>query len=163
MIKKRILHFLAKKPVSTIDAQPSYKRSRETAIVFSEKQDNEALSELTQELISDGKQVHTLMMVKKPSRDASYSHPYFSQKDVSFTGKISSERLRNFFNIQFDLLLVLNETHCTLTRFIISKSKAPLRVGYLSTDHSDSLLNLMIKPKDKAHHAELLTYLRKIT
>ena len=162
MIKNKILDYLSKKPVSTREVRPSYNRSRKTAIVFSEEQDNEALVELTQGLIADGKQVHTLMMVQNPAKDASYPHPHLSEKDVTMTGKISAERLQDFFKTKFDLLLVLSGTHSTLTRFVISKSNAPLRAGYLSDDDSDSLLNLMIKPKDKSHHSELLAYLRKI-
>ncbi len=162
MIKKKILNYLSRKPISEAGEKPSYNRSRKTAIVFSEEQNNEALIELTQGLISDGKEIHTLMMVENPSKDASYPHPHLSEKDISLTGKVSSERLQDFFNTRFDLLLVLNETQSSLTRFVISKSNAPLRAGYLSEDHSDSLLNLMIKPNDKSHHAELLAYLRKI-
>lgn len=162
MIKKKILNYLAKKPSSNPDTKPSYNRSRKTAIVFTEEQNNEALIELTQGLISDGKEIHTLMMVENPAKDASYPHPHLSEKDISLTGKVSAERLQGFFNTRFDLLLVLNETQSSLTRFVISKSNAPLRAGYLSEDHSNSLLNLMIKPNDKSHHAELLAYLRKI-
>lgn len=163
MIKKKILNYLSRKSSANSNAKLSYDRSRKTAIVFTETQDNEALIELIQGLISDGKEVHTLMMVDNPAKEAAYSHPHLSEKDISFSGKISSERLQGFFKTQFDLLLVLNETQSTLTRFVISKSNAPLRAGYLSNDHSDSLLNLMIKPNDKSHHAELLAYLRKIT
>ena len=162
MIKNKILNYLSRKPASIGNSRPSYNRSRKTAIIFEEDQDNEALIELTQGLIADGKEIHTLMMVNNPPKDASYPHPHLSEKDVSLTGKISSERLQGFFQTQFDLLLVLNETQSTLTRFVISKSNAPLRAGYLSDDDSDSLLNLMIKPKDKSHHSELLAYLRKI-
>ncbi len=162
MIKKKILNYLSKKSVSSPNSKPSYNRSRKTAIVFSEDQDNEALIELTEGLIADGKEIHTLMMVDNPPKDANYPHPHLSEKDISLTGKISPERLQSFFSIKFDLLLVLNETQSTLTRFVISKSNAPLRAGYLSDDHSNSSLNLMIKPNDKSHHSELLAYLRKI-
>lgn len=162
MIKKKILNYLSKKSSSNPEVKPSYDRSRKTAIVFTEEQDNEALIELTQGLISDGKEIHTLMMVENPPKDASYPHPHLSEKDISLTGKVSAERLQGFFNTQFDLLLVLNETQSSLTRFVISKSNAPLRAGYLSDDHSESLLNLMIKPNDTSHHSELLAYLRKI-
>lgn len=162
MIKNKILNYLSRKLVSASDSKPSYNRSKKTAIIFEEAQDNEALIELTQGLIDDGKEVHTLMIVNNPPKDASYPHPHLSEKDVTLTGKISSERLQGFFQTQFDLLLVLNETQSALTRFVISKSNAPLRAGYLSDDQKGGLLNLMVKPNDKSHHAELLAYLRKI-
>lgn len=162
MIKKRILNYLADKPVTPSKTRISYDHFKKTAILFTEDQDNEALIKLTQGLIEDGKEVYTLMMVDNAPKEASYPHPHLSEKDVSFSGKISATRLKTFFESSFDLLLVLCETQSTLSRFVISRSDAPLRAGYFSEPHTGHLLNLMIKPNDKSNHNELLTYLRKI-
>ena len=163
MIKQRVIKYLSrKKPQDQLQEGLTYSHAKKTAILFSEDQDNQALEELKRSLEQDGKDITTLMLVSKPEKEAEYSHLHFSEKDISLTGKIASSRLLAFFETQFDLLLVLDETHTNLTRFILSKSRAALRAGYYMENNENTLLNLVVRPTDRSHHAELLAYLRKI-
>lgn len=163
MIKQTVLKYLSrKKPAGNLPQSLSYRDAIRTAILFSEEQDDDALLELKKSLVQDGKTVQTLMLVHKPDKEAEYPHPHFSDKDITLTGKIASPRLLDFFDTRFDLLLVLDETHTNLTRFILSRCKATMRAGYYTENNDNTFLNLIVRPKDKSHHSELLAYLRKI-
>ena len=165
MIKSAVLNYLSKrKSDKNLNKSLSYSKTRKVAILFSEHQDNAALKGLTKSLMSDGKEIYNLMMVDNPAKDAAFQYLHLSEKDVSITGRIITPELQKFLNTPFDLMLSLDETHSTLARFILSRCDAPIRAGYASDEHRNTnQLNLIVKPKEKNHHAELLAYLRKIT
>lgn len=109
----------------------SYKNSQQMGIIFSveDKAKHETVKELIKKFEHDGKQVQVLEFLPEKKDNYEFKFDFFSEKDLSFWGKITSNDAIKFADTPFDFLFYLDTTPNPLILHLLARSKAKCRVG----------------------------------
>ncbi len=167
MLRTGLLKYFTKPTTATdISEIRNYLDARDIGILFTENTEGmKSFKHLETELLNDQKNIFPLMRVQKPDKDKTYTYPFYIAQDVSLFGKLKSATLQKYTSRSLDMLLILDEKPDTLTQFVVSKCKCPLRIGLsTSPELASDLLNFIVKPKkEEKKHRALLDYLRMIS
>ncbi len=79
--------------------------------------------------VEDGKQVEVIEFLPKKKDNYEFRFNFFSENDLSFSGKIVSADAISFADTPFDFLLYLDTTPNPLILHLLARSKAKCRVG----------------------------------
>jgi len=87
-------------------ASVPYKRAQSVGIIFSveDKQKHDAVKDFVRHLEQDGKKVQVLEYLPKKKENYEFLFDFFSDKDLSFWGKITSAQAVKFSETPFDYL-----------------------------------------------------------
>jgi hypothetical protein len=109
----------------------SYKKAAKIGIIFSveDKPKHETVKELIRKFEHDGKQVEVLEFLPNNKDNYEFKFNFFSEKDLSLWGDITSADAINFSEIPFDFLYYLDTTPNPLVLNILARSQAKCRVG----------------------------------
>lgn len=109
----------------------AYKKAEKIGIIFSveDKPKHENVKELVRKFEHDGKQVEVLEFLPDDKDNYEFKFNFFSEKDLSFLGDITSQDAINFAEVPFDFLYYLDTTPNPLVLNILARSQAKCRVG----------------------------------
>lgn len=168
-IKHKLLARRAKAMASRLQVPRhtiNYKEAKRIGILFqtTKQQSTEWFQNLKDRFKKDGKEVELLGFVPKaPQNDL--EEDFFTSKDISISGKIASDKVREFVNKEFDYLYCISEENSAVFDSILAESRAKCRVGRYS-QRKDMLYEMMIhiKPEDSYHTLvdEMLKYTKAI-
>jgi hypothetical protein len=126
-----------------------YKQSISVGIVFSveSKAKHDEVKEFVKRLEHDGKNVEVICYLPKNKDNYEFLFNYFTEKDLSFWGNITSPSVNNFINLPFDFLFYLDTEPNPFVLNIIARSKAKCRIGKL-WPNAEPYFEMMIESKD---------------
>ncbi|MFC4739165.1 DUF6913 domain-containing protein [Flavobacterium ponti] len=78
--------------------------------------------------------VNLLIFRKKVNKKESIEYPYFTKKDIGFSGNYSKGEIENFVNFPFDLLINFYDESNANLELITAQSKAKFKVGFASVN-----------------------------
>ena len=112
-------------------ANVSYKKAQQIGIIFSveDKLKHENVKELIKKFEQDGKQVTVIEFLPDNKDNYEFRFNFFTEKDLSFWGKITSTDALKFANMPFDFLYYLDVTPNPMILYLLALSKAKCRVG----------------------------------
>ncbi|MBX2941981.1 MAG: hypothetical protein KF860_06520 [Cyclobacteriaceae bacterium] len=123
-----------------------YHEAISVGLIFSveDKQKHEEIKDFIKKLQQDGKKVTVLEYLPNKKENYEFLFDFFTQKDLSFWGKLASPGADKFMEIPFDYLYCVDNTSNPLIKHLLAKSKARCRIGRFSKqDHS--FFELMIE------------------
>lgn len=108
-----------------------YENAQQIGIIFSveDKAKHETVKELIKKFEQDGKQVQVLEFLPEKKDNYEFRFDFFTEKDLSFWGNITSSGALKFADTPFDFLFYLDITPNPLILHLLARSKAKCRVG----------------------------------
>src|SRR5262245_49112049 len=103
-----------------------YKQATKIGIVFTveDKQKHLLIKELIKKIEQDGKSAEVLCYLPHDKVNYEFIFDFFSSKDFSFWGKLTSEKAIKFSETPFDYLLYLDTESNPLILNLLARSKA---------------------------------------
>ncbi|MFZ6013305.1 MAG: DUF6913 domain-containing protein, partial [Bacteroidota bacterium] len=125
-----------------------YKKAVTVGIIFSveDKKKHDDVKELIRKLEHDGKQVKVISYLPKQKDNYEFLFDFFTEKDLSFWGNITSSSAVQFADTPFDFLFYLDTTPNPLILNVIARSKAKCRVGKFWSE-AEPYFEMMIESK----------------
>jgi hypothetical protein len=126
----------------------AYKRVQSIGIIFSveDKQKHEDIKDFIRHLEQDGKKVQVLEFLPRKTDNYEFLFDFFSDKDLSFWGHITSNEARKFIEVPFDFLYYIDRQSNPMILHLLALSKARCRIGKFAEPESD-FFELMIEHK----------------
>jgi len=123
-----------------------YEQAKTVGIFFTveDKQKHHAVKEFIKRLETDGKHVQILEYLPEQRDNYEFKFDFFTQKDISFWGTLSSHAAVQFADAPFDYLFYLDLAPNLLSMHILARSKAKCRVGRF-WDDGQKYLDFMIE------------------
>jgi hypothetical protein len=121
----------ALKKKSAIRASIPYKHAKSIGIIFSveDRLKHDQVKDFVRHLEQDGKKVQVLEFLPKKKENYEFLYDFFTVEDLSFWGKINSEKATRFSNTPFDYLFYIDTEHNPLVLDVLARSKAACRIG----------------------------------
>lgn len=134
---------------ATLRKSLPYKQAILIGIIFTveDRQKHDDVKEFVKKLEHDGKQVRVMSFLPKQKDNYEFLFDFFTEKDVSFWGNITSESATRFSESPFDFLFYLDGEPNPHLLNILARSKAKCRVGKFS-EQTLPYLELMIEAKE---------------
>ena len=112
-------------------ASMPYREADKVGIVFTveDKNKHNQIKELIRKLESDGKNVSVVCYLPRDKQNYEFRFDFFTDKDLSFWGRITSETALKFCNTTFDYLFYLDTDPNPLILNLLARSKAKCRMG----------------------------------
>lgn len=129
----------ALKKNKTIRASISYKQASTVGIIFTveDKEKHEAIKDFIQQLERDGKKVQVLEFLPEKKLNHEFKFDFFSIKDISFWGDLTSTLALKFADTPFDYLFYIDKQSNPLVLHLLARSKAHCRVGKFNEAESN--------------------------
>jgi len=136
----------------TVRASIPYKEAASIGILFSveDKIKHDAIKELIHRLEHDGKKVQVMSFLPNKKENFEFMFDFFTTKDISFFGKITSGSAVKFSQTPFDYLFCIDNDPNAMILNLLARSKAKCRVGKFQ-ETATPFFELMI---DHAGHAK---------
>lgn len=152
MIKLNFLKFRTNLVLKYNKAQRTnvpYNKAEQIGIIFTveDKVKHETVKDLIKKFEHDGKQVQVIEFLPDKKDNYEFKFNFFTEKDLSFWGNITSNDALKFADTPFDFLFYLDTTPNPLILHLLARSKANCRVGR-SWDADRSYFELMIESEE---------------
>ncbi|HMG92573.1 MAG TPA: hypothetical protein VK589_21095 [Chryseolinea sp.] len=123
-----------------------YKKAHQIGIIFSveDKVKHDNVKDLIKKFEQDGKQVTVIEFLPENKDNYEFKFDFFTEKDLSFWGNITSSGALKFADTSFDFLYYLDATPNPLILHLLALSKAKCRVGK-SWDDGTSYFEFMVE------------------
>lgn len=123
-----------------------YKSAQNIGIIFSveDKVKHDTVKDLVKRFEQDGKKVQVIEFLPEDKQNYEFKYNFFTEKDLSFWGNITSNDALKFADIPFDFLYYLDVEPNPLILHLLAKSKAVCRVGR-SWDEGHSYFEFMVE------------------
>lgn len=121
----------ALKKNKTVRSSIPYKQASNVGIIFTveDKEKHEAVKDLIQQLERDGKKVQVLEFLPEKKLNHEFKFDFFSIKDISLWGDLTSALALKFAETPFDYLFCIDKQSNPLVLHLLARSKAHCRVG----------------------------------
>lgn len=108
-----------------------YAQAQRVGILFTveDKQKHTSVKELVKKLEKDGKKVTVLCFLPDDKQNYEFLFDFFTQKDFSMWGNVSSALALKFANVEFDYLYYLDTDPNPLILNLLARCKAKCRLG----------------------------------
>jgi hypothetical protein len=108
-----------------------YKQALSVGVIFTveDRTKHDEIKELVKKLELDGKQVKVMSFLPKNKDNYEFMFDFFTEKDLSFWGAITSPLATRFADTPFDFLFYLDVTPNPLILNLIARSKSRCRIG----------------------------------
>ncbi len=115
-----------------------YKKAQSIGIIFSveDKTKHDAIKELVKKFEHDGKKVQVIEFLPEKKDNYEFMFDFFSEKDLSFWGNITSDSALKFSDTSFDFLYYIDAAPNQLILNLLARSKSKCRVGKFWEDGS---------------------------
>lgn len=122
-----------------------YKQALTVGVLFTveDKKKHDDIKEFIHKLEQDGKKVQVLEYLPVKKDNYEFMFDFFTIKDISFWGKIESEKTLKFSDTPFDYLFCMDTERNPMVLYLLARSKAKCRVGRFQ-DQEKSFFELMI-------------------
>lgn len=145
------LNFLKTKTKSLVKknkalrANLPYKMAQSIGIIFTveDKAKHFIVKEFIRKLEVDSKSIQVLEYLPEKTENYEFKFDFFSDKDVSFWGNITSPNALQFADATFDFLFYIDLTPNPLILHLLARSRAKCRVGK-NFDGAQDFLELAI-------------------
>jgi hypothetical protein len=129
-----------------------YKQALNVGIIFSveDKGKHDEIKDFVKHLEQDGKHVKVMCFLPKNKDNYEFMFDFFTEKDLSFWGNITSSIASQFAETSFDFLYYLDTTPNPLILNLIARSKAKCRVGKF-WEEGQPYFEMMIESKNGVH------------
>jgi hypothetical protein len=129
----------------SLRASIPYKQALTVGVLFTveDKKKHDTIKEFIHKLEQDGKKVQVLEYLPVKKDNYEFMFDFFTIKDISFWGKIESEKTLKFSDTPFDYLFCMDTERNPMVLYLLARSKAKCRVGRFQ-DHERSFFELMI-------------------
>lgn len=119
------------KKSQTPRATTPYKNVQTVGVLFTveDKKKHDEVKELVHRFEKDGKRVQVFTFLPKNKDNYEFLFDFFTEKDISFWGKITSGNAEKFYNTSFDFLYYLDIHPNPVLLNIMARSKAKCRIG----------------------------------
>ena len=126
-----------------------YKVAQQIGIIFSveDKVKHETVKDLIKRFEQDGKKVQVIEYLPPDKQNYEFKFNFFTEKDLSFWGNITSNDALKFADIPFDYLFYLDTIPNPLILHLLAMSQARCRVGR-SWDDGHSYFEFMVESMD---------------
>jgi hypothetical protein len=126
-----------------------YKQALSVGVIFSveDKVKHDEVKEFVKRLELDGKQVKVICFLPRNKDNYEFMFDFFTDKDLSFWGAITSATAMRFSNTPFDFLYYVDMTPNPFILNLIARSKAKCRVGRF-WENSNAFFEMMIESKN---------------
>lgn len=126
-----------------------YKQAILIGLIFTveDKQKHDDIKEFIKRLEHDGKQVKVMSFLPRHKDNYEFLFDFFTEKDLSFWGNITSESAIHFSELPFDFLFCLDLTPNPHILNVLARSKAKCRVGKFWED-AQPYFEFMLETKD---------------
>jgi hypothetical protein len=126
-------------------ASQPYKHAKQIGIIFTveDRKKHDEIKEFIKKLEHEGKQVKVMQYLPKDKENYEFLFDFFTDKDLTFWGHITSDTANRFIEVPFDFLFYLDTTPNPLIMNLIARSKAKCRVGQF-WQSSEPFFELMI-------------------
>lgn len=123
-----------------------YKQAKTVGLIFSveDKQKHFIIKEFIKKLEHDGKIIQVLEYLPAQHDNYEFKFDFFTDKDLSFWGNITSSQALQFTDAPFDFLFYIDLEPNELVLNLLARSKAKCRVGRFF-DSGAKYLELMIE------------------
>ena len=113
-----------------------YKQALSVGVIFSveDKQKHDQVKEFVHKLEHDGKKVQVLEYLPNKKENYEFLFDFFTIKDISFWGKVESEKTLKFSDTPFDYLFCLDTERNPMLLYLLARSKSKCRVGKFNED-----------------------------
>lgn len=119
---------------------------------------------LIEELLSNGIQrenIQILLYKDRFKKKEVINYPSFSRKDLSWTGTLENENVKDFINKEFDMLISYYDTEKAPLMITTFKSKANFKVGFSTIDKRLNHFMITTNAENyKVFVSELFKYLK---
>lgn len=115
----------------TLRTNLPYKQAKSVGIIFSveDKMKHDAIKDLVKKFEHDGKKVSVIEFLPDKKDNYEFLFDFFSVKDLSFWGNITSSSALKFSDTPFDFLYYIDATPNPLILNLLARSKSKCRVG----------------------------------
>jgi hypothetical protein len=122
-----------------------YKASQTVGLIFTveDKQKHFIVKDFIKRLEQDGKNIQVLEFLPEKTDNYEFKFDFFSDKDISFWGNVTSSSALQFSDAPFDFLYYIDLTPNPLILHLLARSQAKCRVGR-NFDSAQSYLELAI-------------------
>ncbi len=130
----------------TLRSSMPYKQAAKVGIIFTaeDKQKHELIKDFIRKLEHDGKKVATISFLPKKKENFEFLFDFFTDKDLTFWGNITSPNASTFAETPFDYLFYLDSEPNLLIMNLLAKSKAKCRIGKYM-DNNEPYFEFMIE------------------
>lgn len=134
---------------SSIRVSLPYKQSMNVGVIFTveDKAKHDDIKNFVKRLQQDGKKVTVISFLPNDKFNYEFLFDFFTHKDLSFWGNITSPTADKFANADFDLLYYLDNEPNALILNLIARSKAKCRVGKFWQDR-EPFFEMMIESRN---------------
>jgi hypothetical protein len=157
-IKKNILKKLSKNAILF-----EQKKIATIGIIFDSTNSNNS-KELIQQIESQGiknQQIKVLLYQDKLPSKTTLPSPYFTLKDLSFSGEIQKKEVLDFLKTPFDLLINYYDVNKYELLGVTLQSKASFKAGFESVDYRvNNIIFTGLASNPKEFISELFKYLK---
>ncbi|GEM_PF-414023 len=138
---------------------PGFEKAQSIGILFdaTELSNREFVLQYADQLNKRGKKLKLLGFFDSKLEETNFTFPYFNRKNLDWVGRPTGEKVRDFSEQAFDLLINLDRIAKPQTEYVCAMSRAHLRVGPVS-DHT-FCYELML---DKADTKDLKTFIQQM-
>ena len=150
LLKMKTNSFLKKN--KSIRVSLPYKQALSVGIIFSveDKSKHDEIKDFVKRLEHDGKQVVVMSFLPKNKDNYEFMYDFFTDKDMTFWGTLTSNAALKFADLPFDLLYYIDTTPNPYILNLLARSKAKCRVGKF-WEKSESFFEMMIENKNGTH------------
>ena len=126
-----------------------YKQSVSVGIIFSveDKGKHDEIKDFIKRLEQDGKQVVVMSFLPKNKDNYEFLFDFFTDKDLSLWGNLTSSSATRFSEMPFDILYYVDTVPNPFILNVLARSKAKCRVGKF-WDKNQAFFELMIENKN---------------
>lgn len=114
-----------------------YNKAVTVGVIFSveDKQKHDIIKDFIKRLEHDGKKVKVISFLPKNKENYEFLFDFFTEKDLTFWGNITSGNAITFSETAFDYLYYLDKEPNDIIMNLLAKSKAKCRVGKYTDTH----------------------------
>jgi len=108
-----------------------YKKALSVGVIFTvaDRQKHDQVKEFIHKLEQDGKKVKVMSFLPEKCENHEFLFDFFTIKDVTIWGKVTSDNAIRFSDTSFDYLYYLDTAPNPLILYLLARSQAKCRVG----------------------------------
>jgi hypothetical protein len=132
----------------TLHSSTPFKKAQRIGIVFTveNKTKHDAVKDFIKKMEIEGKTVSVLSFLPEKKENFEFLFNYYTKKDVSFWGTLTSGDALQFASIPFDFLYCFDEDPNPFVINLLARSKARCRVGRFQ-EGREVFFEMMIESK----------------
>lgn len=116
----------------TLHSSTPFKKAVSIGVLFTveTRSKHDAIKEFIKKVEGEGKTVSVLSFLPDKKENFEFLFNYFTKKDISFWGSVTSADALRFANTPFDFLYCFDEQPNPFVLNLLARSKAKCRVGH---------------------------------